>query len=350
MYNTGTNAETTWGGSMPAPPLALAVHHIRFMVRAETPILFHEYAGSALRGALAAALRTMQCPEAGRTGQDPLHASLCPVCRLIAAGQGEETAGDLRRPYGLRLPAAPPNEVAPGSGFSFDLALYGAAAAGIEDALRGLLLAVRDMGRLGVGRRGEDGRRGRLAIAEIAAVHPLSGARRTLYAEGGRTIDLHTLPITAADVDEAAAALREQVAAAGGRLAVHFETPTRLTEGHSLVRTPAFFPLAKQATLRILDLAAQHGGGRPEFALKRDLYPHADMVQLAEDQTRWWDLHGHSSRLGRPQPLGGFVGRAVYAAPAWSALLPWLVWGSVAGVGKNIVKGCGWYSLAAAPE
>jgi len=80
--------------------------------------------------------------------------------------------------------------------------------------------------------------------------------------------------------------------------------------------------------------------------LKSDLYPAADTVQLVRDETHWWDLKGYSSRLGRGQVLGGFVGRAVYSAPDWRPLLPWLLWGVSTHVGKNVVKGCGIYRLA----
>lgn len=65
------------------------------------------------------------------------------------------------------------------------------------------------------------------------------------------------------------------------------------------------------------------------------------------NQAPWWDVQGRSSRLEREQQLGGFVGVADYAAPPeiWPALLPWLIWGMSTHVGKNAVKGSGWYSL-----
>jgi len=39
------------------------------------------------------------------------------------------------------------------------------------------------------------------------------------------------------------------------------------------------------------------------------------------------------------------MGRACYQAADWRPLLPWLLWGMSAGVGRNIVKGCGIYQL-----
>ncbi|MFN3982895.1 MAG: CRISPR system precrRNA processing endoribonuclease RAMP protein Cas6, partial [Caldilinea sp.] len=81
------------------------------------------------------------------------------------------------------------------------------------------------------------------------------------------------------------------------------------------------------------------------IVLKRDIYPAADAVEVVTDDTHWWDVAGYSGRLGREQRLGGLVGTALYRTDVWAALLPWLVWGEVVQVGKNVVKGCGVYRL-----
>lgn len=45
--------------------------------------------------------------------------------------------------------------------------------------------------------------------------------------------------------------------------------------------------------------------------------------------------------------MGGFVGTATYHAPleVWQPLLPWLIWGQGTQVGKDTVKGNGWYEI-----
>lgn len=97
-------------------------------------------------------------------------------------------------------------------------------------------------------------------------------------------------------------------------------------------------------------MSAQHGQARPTAAgepvqVSQAIYDPAETVTLVADQTRWWDLTGYSGRLKREQKLGGLVGSATYHSPDWSPLLPWLIWASVLGVGKNVVKGCGIISL-----
>jgi hypothetical protein len=71
----------------------------------------------------------------------------------------------------------------------------------------------------------------------------------------------------------------------------------------------------------------------------------ADRVRLMEAQTEWVEVWSGSNRTGRETPLSGFVGRASYAAPLETLrpLLPWLVWGQVVQVGKDVVKGNGVY-------
>lgn len=332
------------------PPIPLTAHHLRFTVRAETPIWFHPFRGSALRGALADQLRRSFCPES-RTGQDdPFHKAFCPVCQLLSWEGDEGVAGDVRRPYAL-VPQAvngqrSPSVVAPGECFRFGLTLFGERLG----YLPYLILAVRAMGEAGVGQRGANGERGRFHLQEIEAFNPLTNEVAQIFAAGANSVRNFTLPVTHEQVMQASATLLEQVNAGSNRLAVSLRTPVRLIQGEHLVQKPLFFPLIKQIVLRVLDLCAQHAEGRPDFVLKRDLYPWADAVALVRDETEWWDVSGYSNRLQRPQVIGGLIGSATYHAEDWRPLLPWLVWGQSVQVGKNIVKGCGVLQVAAEGE
>jgi len=68
----------------------------------------------------------------------------------------------------------------------------------------------------------------------------------------------------------------------------------------------------------------------------------ARAVRLVEDGTRWVELESYSTRQRRATPISGFVGRAVYEGDL-GPFLPWLVWGQFVHVGKDAVKGNGWY-------
>jgi hypothetical protein len=322
------------------PPLAipLTVHHLRYTLRVTETIHFNEFKGSALRGAMAGTLSRTFCPEwrAGRT--DPLHQSLCPVCQLLTLEQSDETSGDIRRPYAIRPPLDEVTTYEAGGRFAFDMLLIG----DNLHFLPYLVLAVQGVGETsGIGRRDERGRRGRFTIEGLDAVNPLTGEIQPMLVGGGRMVQQPAIPVTHAQVMAVADGLLARLPVQENRLTIHFLTPLRLIQNKQTVDEARFFPLAKQAVLRLLDLCAQHGSGRPDVHLKRDVYPFIEAVTLVEDRTHWWDLKGYSGRLQQSQVMGGLVGSATFHSADWSPILPWLLWASVVHVGKNIVKGCG---------
>ncbi len=331
------------------PTIPLTAHLLRFTGRVTETIHLPAFSGSSLRGAFASHLRRAFCPEwrAGKT--DPAHRARCPACYMLTLDGAaldaveEERSGDIRRPYALRPPVDAPRTYQPGDRLHFHMVLFGRTL----DFLPYLLLTVQGMGeQTGVGLRDpRTRRRGRFQLESIQAENPFTGETQTILAPGERTVNLPTIPVTDVQIRQAAHTLADRLAARENRLTLHFRTPLRLYQRKQLLRSPEPFPLIKHVVRRVLDLAAQHGEGRPDVVLRRDVYPFADRVRLVDDRTRWWDVEGYSSRLRQRQKLGGLTGRAVYTGEAWGPLLPWLLWGSVTQVGKNIVKGAGWYEL-----
>lgn len=339
----------------------LTAHRLWFEVEAVTPVAFHPYTGSALRGALIQALQGPYCaaPEEARASAD--HRSICPVCWLLAF---ESRPGDSRRPYTIEPLLGSRREFSPGERFTFGVTLFGRAV----HLFPYLALAVPEMGRAGVGRRlppdritpehppdkktegahrrhpGRGGR-GRFVLRSITAGHPLTGERQVLLGEGQSLIQMPQLPVTWEQVDGLAEALADRLACSDGRLEVRFLTPTRIVDNGRLCHRPDFRPLFQRLFERVCQLCLDFGEGAPPEGWT-DLEPMAASVTLEVDDTHWWDVRGHSRRLGRPQPLGGFVGRVVYRSREWRPLLPWLLWGVCAHVGKNAVKGGGIYTLS----
>ena len=259
------------------------------------------------------------------------------------------------------MPSARPATTAPatqpGQPFAFTVTLFGDRLA----YLPYLALGAEGMGANGIGRKDERGRRGRFTVESITSANPLTNTTAILMKPGQRIVHAVTAPVNDAHVAQAAARLADRLADRDNRLTVNFATPTRLIKRQGKISAPEPFQLIKNAALRILDLSAQFGGGRPTarlqgngpaaqpLELKRDLFPHADAVVLLDDDTRWWDVSGYSGRLRQAQRLGGFIGRATYAAPDWRPLLPWLLWAAQVQVGKNTVKGCGVLELSCSP-
>ena len=331
----------------PAPEVALTTHHLVFTCRAAESIHWHPFKGSAVRGAFASVLRRSFCPEWRATETDPVHKQLCPVCQMLAAPNAETTPGDVRRPYAIRPPLDQRPVYEPGETFSFTITLFGESLV----YLPYLVLAASGMGAAGMGRKNEAGHRGRFQVESIVSVNPLTGETATLLDAGASTVHASTAPVTHHQVLAVGEKVMDLLAKHDNRITLHFITPTRLTRGEHKMSKPEPFQVIKASVLRILDLAAQYGGGRPTIHgqplhLKEHIFPYAGEVQVVADHTRWWDVSGFSGRLGREQKLGGLIGRVVYTAPDWRPLFPWLIWITQTQVGKNAVKGSGIVALS----
>jgi CRISPR/Cas system endoribonuclease Cas6 (RAMP superfamily) len=337
------------------------IHHLRFTAQVETTIELGAFKGSALRGAWQSHLRTLYCAQRN-TGNDPLHQAMCPVCFLLSRETG---SGDDRRPYAFVPPLTRQATFEPGERFTFGISLFGQTV----QFLPYLVLAVGQMGQAqGLGKRihpPADGqgagdvrrrgkrpqpRRGTFRLASIEEVNPLNGEQRTLLEEGGSMVQMPALAVSSQQIAVSSEGLAQQLEANGRRLTLDFLTPTRIVHQERLVHQPHFSPLFARLLDRVSALRSQFAEGTPlSQEDKAHLLSLADQVQLIVDETQWWDVKGRSTRLGRPQPLGGFVGRALYQAESldvWRPLLPWLLWGQSTQVGKNVVKGCGWYRIA----
>ncbi len=324
------------------------VYRLWFTVEVETPLELPPWPGSALRGALLGALRRHYCiaPD----DPDPGHSMRCPVCWLMAREDPDWRWGKTpARPYTIDLDPvhhALGHRYAPGDRFGFGVTLFGVAI----NLLPYLILAVPEMGRMGVGRRLEEngGRRGRFALYQVEAVHPLTGEREIVLAPGSRTVHTPTLAAHEGGVMAHYEALLAQVRPSG-RVQVRFLTPTRLVHQKRLVKVPHFRPLFGRALDRIEALYSMYGErrdstqvpGMPPVMDVPGWLRVADDVRLVEYDVRWVDLRSGSRRTGRVTPTGGFVGRAVYESDRWDDFLPVLIWAQAVHVGKDAVKGNG---------
>jgi hypothetical protein len=325
----------------------LAITHLRFTCQAITPVDLPAYrAGGQLRGALGNVMRRAYCPEAcfgNGKPPTPEHVAVCPVCWLMAAN---EHPGEERRGYALWPPVAYAAQAdraaqpfAPGERFDFGLSLYG-------DTLRLLpyfLLTVAEVGREGVGLG-----RGTFALRQVCALDPLLGGQESVLAEGESLIHTPSLQVGAAQVQAATQRVLAQVGRTG-RLGLRFHTPMRLVADEQLVKAPDFGVLFTRLLERIDQLERQYaGGGRRDEAERQGLLACANRVRLAEARTQWVEIRSGSTRRGEPSWISGFVGEASYLAPVevWQPLLPWLVWGQLTQVGKDVVKGNGAYQIA----
>jgi len=321
--------------------MTLTTHHLRFSAVATAPLELDQHSGAAIRGALTTALWERFCTNKAAPACAPCPlVRVCPVAALVAPlREDDQPGGDQRpRPYVVRPPLDGARAYAPGEVLSWELGLIGQAA----HLFPYVVMAAQELARQGLGKRvsANDYRRGTVAVREISAVHPLTGAQQPLFRSGAPIVQTPGLPVGPADVAARAQALPEN------RITLHFKTPLRLIDNRQLVKRITLRPLIQRLMRRLDDLSIAYGDG-PLQLDHRALLALADQVQTVDQYTRWVDLVSYSSRQHKHTPIGGLMGYATFEGYL-EPLRELLVWGSLIHVGKNAVKGDGWYEIVAA--
>lgn len=331
-------------------------HRLRFVTEAQSTIELNEHQGSAIRGALFHALRNRFCgnQEAGECADCPLVAT-CPVATLVSTLKPGSIRGrDVPRPYTIQPPGQaghpavlPDGRVVfryrPGERFEFGLTLYAQAL----QLFPYVVLAVSEFERGGIGRKTEQGdgrwRRGTLVVQEVWAENPLTGERQGVMGAGDRMVRVPDVPITHAQVCEWADGRM-----ADGRMAIRFLTPTRLVARKRLVKPEEFrFQVLFQRLMERLESLSRDFSAAPlVFEDPRGLIEAAGRVRVVENRLAWTELRSYSTRQRRSTPTSGLLGTVTLEAEDWSPFLPWLVWGQFIHVGKDAVKGNGWYRMS----
>jgi hypothetical protein len=332
----------------------LVAYHLRLTLQATEPLELEQHPGSALRGLLFQGLWERFCMNRAATecATCPL-VQTCPVSALVAPLRDEHPRGrDIPRPFVIRPPLvaaahADGLRLEPGQTARFGLTLFGSAG----KLFPYVVMAAQVMERNGLGRALEANgrRRGRFVVEQIEAVHPFTGAETRLFTRGHASVQAPAVAVTAADVAARAQRLPAEV------LTLHFLTPTRLTAQGQRVLRPDLLTLALRLAERLEQVEQEYGNSlsgelaepeeRPGLARYEQVRELAASGTLVRDETRWVDVQSYSSRQRRFTPIGGFVGRATFRTPAAPLLRELLVWGEVIHVGKNTVKGDGWYQI-----
>lgn len=321
----------------------LETHHLLFITETTTPLELDDHSGSALRGSLFDALWKRFCTNraAATCVECPLH-DLCPVSALVAPLREENGRGrDVPRPYIILPPLGKARRYEVGKELIFGLTLFG----NIVQLLPYILLSVPLIERYGLGKRvGERGnQRGLFKVKRIESYHPLNKQRQTIYQAEKAVVNIPALVVRPEEVKTKAEALPTD------RLTLHFLTPTRITEQARPLRQPSFRPLIWRLLERLNALQHEYGGDSGKERLTDDQRHSIDLaatVQCVEDATHWEEVYSYSYRQKSSSPISGIIGRATFAGD----LAPFrelLTWGELIHVGKNCVKGNGWYTIEA---
>jgi hypothetical protein len=127
-------------------------------------------------------------------------------------------------------------------------------------------------------------------------------------------------------------------------------TPLRLIhEGHLLkqAQPKVFFHRLLERCQRLAFYytdSSQRYDASAWQATTQQLLHAAEGLQVAYNASDWAEARSGSRRQGRYTPISGLTGRIRWEGDL-TLLLPWLYWGQSLHVGKNAVKGNGWYKI-----
>ncbi|MEM6283646.1 MAG: CRISPR system precrRNA processing endoribonuclease RAMP protein Cas6 [Chloroflexota bacterium] len=308
----------------------LSVNHLRFTVRAKTPIVLTTQPGSAIRGVLYKVLSRNFCSEPDGP-HTQFHTDNCPVCWLLANSNDRDARGENQpRPITIQPPV--PGRYQPGQTFTFGISLIGAA----QNMLPYIARAVQRSGETGIGPG-----RGKFELVTIGEYSPLWDAQRDLMRDG--LVVAPTLQVTSARVNELAT--RQ-----GERVTLEFITPLRLTANKTLVKHPNPLPLIQRLVERCQRIALYYAENPAAYDREQWKTAYNDLSELAQgwaivhDETRWVEVHSGSRKKGTTSPISGLTGTVHWSGDI-SPALTWLLWGQSLHVGKSAVKGNGWYRV-----
>lgn len=308
----------------------LTVQHLRFRVQPTESILFGSQPGSALRGALYQVLSDNFCSEPNGP-ITPGHTARCPVCWMLAAEDARDERGrNIPRPLTIEPPEL--TTYHRGNEFSFGMSLIGEA----QNLLPYLARAVQKMGSTGVGRG-----RGCFKLVGIDEYNPLLDTERVLLEEN--IVKKPTLQVTASTIEQTACGL------SSSSVVLDFISPIRLISNGNLVKTPDPVVFVQRLIERCERIAKHYAeDARSDDtdwqAVFTELTLVAEQLMIGADYTMWQEGWSGSKRQQRWLPIGGIVGRVRWDGNV-EPLLPWLLWGQSLHVGKNAIKGNGWYRI-----
>jgi hypothetical protein len=314
----------------------LIVHHLRFTLRATTPVHLGPQAGAQIRGALWAGLQQFAC-TAPAVQSDPDHSQHCPMCRLMALETAEAGRGvNPPRPFAVRPPLTAKIEsdqlFYPDDSFVVGINLFG----DVVNLFPYICQAFYRMGDLGIGYG-----RGRFILEHIEAVDPFSEHTVDLL-QKRRIVTAPGLPVTEEKIQNIASVLPTD------RLFLRFLTPAYVVHQGQRQTTPALEAIIARLLERCQGLELHYTGHPTEQSVWRENYltltELARAVRVVEDRTRWVEVQSGSRRTGGRNSISGFVGDVVFEGDL-APFREWLLWGQSLHIGKNAVKGNGWYEL-----
>ncbi len=312
------------------PNLSLARY--RFTLDPLEPLHLPRFKGSALRGGFGWTLKRLVCYRSRGDCKACGLGNDCVYGYLFETSPPEDaevlrTHEAIPRPFVIQPPLDHRNTFEPGEHLDFHLILVGRSIA----YLPYFALVFHELGKTGLGRS-----RGKYALRDVQAVHPLNGHEQPVY--DGETLLSTELDVTAEEITAWAEHLPTD------HLTLRFLTPARLKhEGQFARDAPPFHVLVRALLRRLSSLSYFHCGAQWDTD-----YPgwveRAQEVEMVKAHTSWLAWGRRSGRQHQRIDMGGIVGDVTYSGDL-APFRPLLALGQWIHVGKGAVFGNGQYTL-----
>jgi hypothetical protein len=288
---------------------------LEFDIQYEEPLIFNGFSGVALRAALYESLSLLYLGHDATSTQSRKKTD--PILYLMEQTSSVNTTGEsIVRPFALR----PPLEISDNE-LTFGVSLVGEA----RQLLPYILSGVEAMGVLGLGIN-----RSKFALKSVRYANQttdhadIMNSKTQINSEKSKS--LHSSN-NAQDL-------------VSPSLNIKFLTPTTIILNRQLCLIPQFNTWFHRLLERILQLKSTTTDDASWIPVNK-LLEQADKIEILNDYTVTYGMQ-RSNRYSRS--IIGYIGEVIYTGD-FADLLPYIFLGQYLHVGKNIVKGCGWYAI-----
>jgi hypothetical protein len=123
-------------------------------------------------------------------------------------------------------------------------------------------------------------------------------------------------------------------------ITMQFLTPMAVHNKRKIIKKPIFL-IWFQRLLERIRLLSEHYAELPLNIPFHHLLTQAKAVEIVKDETFFY---GNAQSRQYSRKIVGFVGKVTYRGEL-QGLLPYILVGQMLHAGKNVVKGCGWFSI-----
>lgn len=308
----------------------------RFNCRLDSPALMPPFKGSTIRGALGRALKKEACVLDNDDCSGCLVAQRCLYPQVFekksttAFYMGKPRSFPAPHPFVIGAPDSMQTSFSAGETIGFELILLGP----VNAHYKYFIHAVKEMGRMGLGRR-INGRRGGFVLDSVVWRNKLIYGAKTGQCVIPKPLDLKLAPLPPPGNTD-----RYDIS-------LFLKTPLRTKQNNRLRDDLSFELLIRTALRRIASLSACYDGKEPDLDY-RGLVQRAKRVEIMNNQLKWRDWRRYSSRQDGPMKLGGLVGRVSYRAVPVD-FLPLLDFVTKVHLGKQTTFGLGKLEMTCSP-